>query len=254
MEIAPGIRRLGEGRVNVYLLEEAGEVTVVDAGAPGQWHELLAELASMGRTVDDVRAVVLTHGHSDHIGFAERARRELDVPVQVHEADRELAMRTVPVPRDQAVKGPRPRLGALLGFMAYSIRKGMLRIPPITVVSTFGDGATLDVPGAPRVILVPGHTAGSAALHVPARGTVFVGDAFATLNALTGARGPLTVPQFNADTRQALASLDRLADLDASLALPGHGEPWRGDLAEAVRLVRSSVPSLGAAAAAVSAA
>jgi glyoxylase-like metal-dependent hydrolase (beta-lactamase superfamily II) len=248
VEIAPGIRRLGEGLVNVYLLEEAGEVTIVDAGAPGQWSELLAELAAMGRTLDDVRAVVLTHGHSDHIGFAERARRELGIPVSVHEADHDLATGAAKAPRDRTTKGPRPRVGGMLRFLAYAIRKGLLRVPPLTEVATFGDGATLDVPGAPRVILVPGHTAGSAALHLPERGIVFVGDAFATLSALTGARGPLTVPQFNADTRQALASLDRLAGLDAHLALPGHGEPWRGDLAEAVRLVRASVPSLSAAA------
>jgi glyoxylase-like metal-dependent hydrolase (beta-lactamase superfamily II) len=248
MEIAPRIHRLGQGLVNVYLLEEAGEVTVVDAGAPGQWRELPAELAAMGRTLDDVRAVVLTHGHADHIGFAERARRELRVPVSVHEADRDLAIGSTKAPRDRSTKGPRPRVGGMLRFLAYAVRKGLLRVEPLTEVATFGDGATLDVPGAPRVILVPGHTAGSAALHVPDRGVVFVGDAFATLSALTGARGPLTVPQFNADTRQALASLDRLADLDASLALPGHGEPWSGSLAEATRLVRASVPSLAAAA------
>lgn len=249
MEIAPGIRRLGQGLVNVYLLEEAGEVTIVDAGAPGQWKELLAELQAMGRSLDDVRAVVLTHGHSDHIGFAERARRELGVPVSVHEADRDLALGTVKPVRDRATKGPGPRPMALLAFLSYAVRKGLLRIPPIHEVAAFGDGAALDVPGVPRVILVPGHTAGSAALHVPARDAVFVGDAFATLNTLNGARGPLTVPQFNADTRQALASLDRLAGLGARLALPGHGEPWRGDLAEAVRLVRLSVPSLAAGAA-----
>ncbi len=248
MEIAPGIRRLGNGLVNVYLLEEADEITIVDAGAPGQWKELLAEIAAMGRTLDDIRAVVLTHGHSDHIGFAERARRELRVPVSVHDADRALATGEVAAIRDKATKRGRPRPISLLGFFAYSVRKGMLRIPPIREVATFGDGATLDVPGAPRVILVPGHTAGSAALHVPARDAVFVGDAFATLSALTGARGPLTVPQFNADTRQALESLDRLAGLDAGLALPGHGEPWTGGLADAVRLVRASVPSLAPAA------
>jgi glyoxylase-like metal-dependent hydrolase (beta-lactamase superfamily II) len=249
MEIAPGIRRLGNGLVNAYLLEEAGEITIVDAGAPGQWKELLAELTAMGRTIDDVRAVVLTHGHSDHIGFAERARRELRVPVSVHEADAALATGASGPPRDSATKGPRPRVGALVTFLAYAVRKGLLRVPPLAEVATFGDGATLDVPGAPRVILVPGHTAGSAALHLPGRDVVFVGDAFATRSALTGARGPLTVPQFNADTRQALASLDRLAVLDTGLALPGHGEPWRGSLAEAVRLVRASVPSLGVGAA-----
>ena len=91
MEIAPGIHRLGEGLVNVYLLEEAGEVTIVDAGAPGYWKSLPAELAAMGRSLDDVRALVLTHAHSDHIGFAERIRRKRGVPVSVHPDDAALA-------------------------------------------------------------------------------------------------------------------------------------------------------------------
>ena len=75
MEIAPGIRRIGNGLINVYLVEEAGSVTIIDAGAPGYWSDLPAELREMGRSLDDVRAVVLTHGHTDHIGFAERIDR-----------------------------------------------------------------------------------------------------------------------------------------------------------------------------------
>jgi glyoxylase-like metal-dependent hydrolase (beta-lactamase superfamily II) len=52
MKITDGIHRLGGGLVNVYLVEEAGEITVVDAGMPGDWSTLLAELADMGRTLD----------------------------------------------------------------------------------------------------------------------------------------------------------------------------------------------------------
>lgn len=91
MEIAKGIRRLGKGFVNSYLVESDGEVTIVDAGAPAYWGDLPAELAAMGRTFDDVRSVVLTHGHSDHIGFAERIRRERHTPILVHELDATLA-------------------------------------------------------------------------------------------------------------------------------------------------------------------
>ena len=98
MKIAPGIRRIGSGMVNSYLVEEAGAVTIIDAGAPGYWGDLPRELAAMGRTLADVRAVVLTHGHSDHIGFAERIRRERGVPIQVHELDAALARGEVPNP------------------------------------------------------------------------------------------------------------------------------------------------------------
>ena len=98
MEIASRIRRIGTGIVNSYLIEADGAVTIVDAGAPSYYGDLPAELAAMGRTLEDVRAVVLTHGHSDHIGFAERIRRERGTPILVHELDAALARGEVPNP------------------------------------------------------------------------------------------------------------------------------------------------------------
>lgn len=240
-QLAPGIRRIGGGLVNVYLVEESGSVTIVDAGAPAYFGQLPAELAAMGRSLADVRAVVLTHGHSDHIGFAERIRSERGVPVRVHELDAALARGEVPNPS----KGLGPvRPVPLLRFLAWGVRHGLLKIPPIKEVSTFGDGATLDVPGAPLVIHLPGHTPGSAALHFAGHDALLVGDAIATHGVTTGAQGPQIAP-FTADARQALASLDRLATLEAGLVLPGHGQAWTGGVAEAISRVRA-----GAAAAA----
>lgn len=235
MKIAPGIHRIGnQGIVNSYLLEDAGEVTVIDAGVPGYYRDIPRELARMGRTVDDVRALVLTHGHSDHIGFAERLRRQQRIPVSVHEADAALARGEVPNP----AKGFGPtRLGPLLGFLWFALLRGGLRTPKLQQVATFGDGATLDVPGSPRVILTPGHTPGSAVLHVPSRNALFAGDALATYAVTTGARGPQVAP-FTADAAQAVASLARLEAVSADLVLPGHGDPWTGGVQEAVRQVR----------------
>jgi glyoxylase-like metal-dependent hydrolase (beta-lactamase superfamily II) len=234
MQLAPSLHRLGNGLINTYLVEESGLVTIIDAGVPGYWGDLPAELAAMGRTLEDVRAIVLTHGHSDHIGFAERMRRERGTPVSVHELDAALARGEIPNP----AKGLGPtKIGPLLSFLLYSARRGALRNHPISEVSTFGDGATLDVPGSPRVILVPGHTPGSAALHVPSHDALFVGDAFATKAVTTGAEGPLVAP-FTADATEAVRSLDRLAGLEARWVLPGHGQAWTGGVDEAIRLVR----------------
>ncbi len=235
MKVAPGIHRLGDRSiVNSYLVEESGEVTIIDAGVPGFYRDIPGELAAMGRTVADVRALVLTHGHSDHIGFAERLRRDDRVPVWVHEMDAALARGEVPNPS----KGFGPsKLGPLFGFLWFTVLRGGLRTPKIKEVATFGDGATLDVPGSPSVILTPGHTPGSAALHVPSLGALFVGDAFATYAVTTGARGPQVAP-FTADAAEAVASLPRLDAVSADLVLPGHGDPWTGGIAEAIRLVR----------------
>ena len=206
VEIARGIRRIGAGLVNSYLIEADGEVTIVDAGAPSYWGDLPAELAAMGRSLADVRSVVLTHGHTDHIGFAERIRRERGTPILVHELDAALARGEVPNPS----KGLGPiRIRPLLGFLWFSMTHGLLRIPRITEVSTFGDGATLDVPGSPRVILLPGHTPGSAALHFAGHDALLIGDAIATYSVTTGVHAPRIAP-FTADPAMALASLARL--------------------------------------------
>ena len=234
MKLAPSLHRLGSSLVNSYLVEDGGLITIIDAGLPGYWRDLPVELAAMGRSLDDVRAVVLTHGDTDHVGFAERLRRERGIPVFVHELDADRARGKVAKP--MTGWGP-VKFGPLLGFLAYSGRRGGLRVPPLTDVTTFVDGVTLDVPGAPRVIHLPGHTPGSVALHMPSVDAVFLGDAFTTRSVLTGEAGPRLAP-FTLERGEALASLSKLDAIAATWVLPGHGEAWSGGLAEALRLIR----------------
>jgi glyoxylase-like metal-dependent hydrolase (beta-lactamase superfamily II) len=146
------------------------------------------------------------------------------------------------IPSDTTA-GP-TKLRPFLGFLWFGMLRGGLRTPKFQEVATFGDGATLDVPGSPRVILTPGHTPGSAVLHVPSRNLLLAGDALATYAVTTGARGPQVAP-FTADAVQAVASLARLEDVSATLVLPGHGDPWTGGVQEAVRQVRQSAATRG---------
>ncbi|AWB95183.1 MBL fold metallo-hydrolase [Agromyces badenianii] len=235
MKLGPSLHRIGSDLVAVYLVETPDGITVIDAGLAGQWSELTAELAAMGRSLSDIRGVVLTHGDSDHIGFAERLRHDHGVPVHVHAADAARARGEVSTkPGWGSMK-----LGATVRFLWYALTHKGLRTTPLTEVVPVNDGDVLALPGAPRVIGLPGHSPGSIAIHVPAADAVFVGDALTTRHVLTGALGPQPAP-FTDDPAEALASLRRLDGLRATWVLPGHGRPWNRGVDEAVREVEQA--------------
>jgi glyoxylase-like metal-dependent hydrolase (beta-lactamase superfamily II) len=225
-DVVPGVHRVEDAYTNWYLLEDAGRLTVVDAGTPASWDSLRAALDRIGRALGDVEAIVLTHAHFDHVGFAERARTELGVPVWVHEDDVSLARNPMIYGRERS---PLPYLlkpGAL-PIMAALARTRAFFAPGVREVRRFRDGA-LDVPGRPRVVPTPGHTIGHCALHLADRDVVIAGDAVVTLDPYTGARGPRLVARAaTADSERNMATLDALAATGARTVLVGHGDPWR---------------------------
>jgi glyoxylase-like metal-dependent hydrolase (beta-lactamase superfamily II) len=236
MQIANGLYRVGSPMVNSYVVVDGGEVTIIDAGLPGYWKPLQAELAAIGKSLTDVRALILTHGDTDHIGFAARLHAETGIAAHLHQADADRARLQVKKPN----KGWGPvKLGALAGFLWYSACHGGLHITPASDLQPITVGQVLDVPGSPRIIHTPGHTPGSVAVHVPSVDALFLGDTFTTRNVLTGVTGPKPAP-FTLDPGQAVASLDRLAGIDATWVLPGHGPAWDGGAPEAVRQVREA--------------
>jgi glyoxylase-like metal-dependent hydrolase (beta-lactamase superfamily II) len=232
--VAEGVHRIEDAYTNWYLLEEDGRLTIVDAGVPRSWDSLQEALRALGRRADDVEAVVLTHGHFDHVGFAERARRELSVPVWVHENDVPLTHH----PRRYAYERTPAYYFATqvraLPIVASLLRHRAFWPPPVRAVRRYTDGV-LEVPGRPRVVATPGHTIGHCALHLPDRDAVIAGDAVVTLDPYTGRRGPRIVARAaTADSERALASLDALAATGARTVLTGHGPPWTAGAEAAV--------------------
>jgi glyoxylase-like metal-dependent hydrolase (beta-lactamase superfamily II) len=238
MRVGDRIHRMTQGVSNFYLVEEGGRLTLVDAGAAGDWDILVAGLKEIGRTPGDLEAVLLTHAHSDHTGVAERARSTARSRVWIHEADA-AAAKGAAAPKNEAGFGKYLfRVAAYRTLFALMRHKGM-KIAPILEVSTFSDGEEIDVPGRPRAIHAPGHTVGMCAAYFGARRALMTGDALVFRNPLTGRGGPQISPAgLNLDSSQALRSLDAFAGLDADVLLPGHGEPWTGGVADAVRLAK----------------
>ncbi|MFD7733935.1 MBL fold metallo-hydrolase [Kitasatospora phosalacinea] len=235
MRLDQNLYRIGNDIVAAYLVVTDEGVTLVDAGIPGQWSELLAQLSELGLGPTDVRGVVLTHGDGDHIGYAERLRSEFGVPVYIHAADAARARGEVKVKPNWG----KFRIGATAGFLWYAGRRGGLNPVYLKEVKEIADGDVLDLPGRPRIVSLPGHSPGSVAVHVPAVDAVFVGDGLTTRHVLTGSHGPQPAP-FTDDPSGALDSLDRLAGIEATWVLPGHGTPWNQGVQEIVRQVRAA--------------
>ena len=238
LNVADGVHLVEDAYVNWFLVEDGRALTVVDAGHPRSWRSFHEALRALGRSPSDVEALVLTHGHFDHLGFAERARAELGIPVYVHENDVPLTRH----PRQYAHERARS-VYFLTQFKALPIVASLVRHrawwpKPVREVRRYEEGE-LPVPGSPRVVFTPGHTLGHCALHFPDRDAVIAGDAVVTLNPYRGTTGPQIVSgAATADEERALASLGALAATRAQTVLVGHGDPWTNGVEEVVELAR----------------
>ena len=242
--VADGVHRIEHAHVNLYLVEDDDGVTLVDTGFPSTYGHIESGLREIGRTERDVRAIVLTHAHFDHVGSARRVHRAWQVPVWSHRREQYLAAHPYRYKPERArllypFRYPKSLL--VLGRMTAA---GALGVRGLADTTPFETGAELNVPGRPRVVFTPGHTFGHSALHLPGRNAVISGDALVTLDPYTCKTGPHVVAgAATTDSKQALASLSALAETGAGTVLPGHGEPWYDGADTAVEAALRAGPS-----------
>jgi glyoxylase-like metal-dependent hydrolase (beta-lactamase superfamily II) len=238
MRVANDVERMTQGVSNFYLVASGEGVALIDAGTPSDWRALERGMASFGRQVQEIDAVLLTHAHGDHTGFAERARTEAGARILVHDDDAVVARTGKPGSNDGRISSYLLRAEFYRTFWKLW-RQGAAKIIPIAEVSTFADGEAIDVPGKPRVIHTPGHTPGCSALLFEDRSVLFTGDTVVTRNPMTARLGPQIMPAaMNHDSRQALTSIEELSGIRADALLPGHGEPWTDGVEDALRQAR----------------
>jgi glyoxylase-like metal-dependent hydrolase (beta-lactamase superfamily II) len=210
-EVVDGVFEIPLGFVHVHVIVTDDGVVLVDTGLPGRSAKVEQALHEARRKIGDVRTIVLTHCHPDHVGSAAELRRRSGAQTVAHTADVPVITGTSPPPMNWIT-----RVASL--FMG-----GMPEPVPVDETLT-GDGPT-PVPGL-TAYHTPGHTAGHVSYLLDrAGGVLFVGDAAG------GGRGGRVRPSpkmATADPAAAATSVKRLAGLDFDVAVFGHGAAITG--------------------------
>lgn len=213
--ILPGLYQISLGYAHAYIVDEGGELVLVDTGLPGRREHILAAIADIGRRQEDLRHIVVTHCHPDHMGSLKELKEATGAITYAHADDAPYI--------GGLQRPPTPALGSLGGALQKALALLTPRPSPVAVDVVLSDGDTVG-PAELHVVHTPGHTPGHICLLWERHGGVlFIGDA--AVNVL-GLRPPPAL--FTVDMEQAKESLRRIASLEFQTACFGHGAVLKG--------------------------
>lgn len=224
----------------------AGEegIVLIDSGYPGQRQELEQSLQHVGATVEDVTAILVTHGHVDHIGGARWLSTDLGIPVYTDEAEvphlRRKYLQQVGA-ADIVRNLFRPGVVPWVAGIAPLLRDDSeTKVEKAWALPVSADGR-IALPGSPITVPLPGHTSGHTGFYFEADGVLITGDAVVTGHRTLRTTGLQLLPDmFHHDSQQARQALRSLPHLGTVTVLPGHGPSWFGDIDDVAQLVARS--------------
>ncbi|NUS44305.1 MAG: MBL fold metallo-hydrolase, partial [Mycobacteriaceae bacterium] len=194
VELGSGVFCVTGTEVNWVIVRDGSDVTLIDSGYPGDLTRLEASLRALGSRPQDVRAILSTHAHIDHIGGLNHFHREYGTPAymsanEIAHARREYLEQAGPL--DVARNVWRP---GVAGWAARITRAGAMRRNPVPHAQPFPHAGPLDLPGKPQPVATAGHTAGHTAYYLPGIGAVATGDALVTGHRVSRVDGPQVLP------------------------------------------------------------
>ena len=233
--VADGVHFVRTRLVNWVVLVEGDRVALVDAGYPGQLADVERSVRKVGRRPEEIEAVLVTHGHVDHIGtvpelVARYGTRVLTSELEARNVRGEVHESATPL--DVLVRSYNPRVAVWGVQVALT---GGTQHPHVEGVEVVEFGTPLDLPCSPVAVSLPGHTSGHTAYVVPHAGAIALGDALATGHPVSGKKGPQLLPSFfHHDEDLLRRTLGHLRQVRADRLLPGHGPTEERSLADAV--------------------
>lgn len=222
-KVSDGLYQVGKG-YQAFIIDGDEGVTLVDTGLPKKTEHVIDGLTAIGRGLDDVKHIVITHAHIDHIGG-------LGVVTSGSSAEVLCSREDAPAVQGEQELSPPPVM------VRFPFLKILLKMfpdaEPVQVDRLIGAGDTLSLSGDLTVLATPGHTAGHLSFLLDRSGGVMiVGDA-----ASVNKKGNVVRGFFNAPTPDIDASIKAIATHDFAMAVFGHAPPLRrgasGTFAEA---------------------
>jgi glyoxylase-like metal-dependent hydrolase (beta-lactamase superfamily II) len=220
MKLTDGLYSMSQtrgGRVHAFLVEDPnGGLILIDTLLDKDAAGVLAELAAIGKTPQDIKTIALTHSHKSHLGGLATIARLSGATILAHEDE-------IPIieGRQKAKKVgfglPKP-FNAEVYALQVGLNLGLGKHVPATVNSTLKEGMRI---GPLELMSVPGHTSGCMGFWWPEKRALIAGDTVATWPELD-----LGWPTFNLDPVAAKRSVGKMADLSTcEILCVGHGEP-----------------------------
>jgi glyoxylase-like metal-dependent hydrolase (beta-lactamase superfamily II) len=220
-EIAEGVYRVPARHANSYLVEADDGLVLVDTGMPGSEKRILNAIAGLGRKPNDVKLILLTHRHWDHIGSAAALKKETSGTLVSHPFEKPYVAGTLVVitPRAWSLYGRIARRALAVGSSTKKLFR-LVKFHPVLVDEASDEESVLEPVGLDgSIVWTPGHTKGSVSLFLNKSRVAIIGDL------LGSKRGKLREPMFMENTSQERSSVQRILDLHPSILCPGHGKP-----------------------------
>ena len=212
MKIIDNIHVIPNVQANSYLIVEPDGLTIIDTGMPFSEKQTLRFIASLGRSVEEIKHILITHADLDHYGCLAALKEASGARTFASRPEAEAMARgnsSRPVNRD---------IGRFQGFMIRLAGK-LLKPTPIQVDEFLKDGQVLPVLGGLRVVETPGHSPGHLSYYAPSLHVLFCGDSMkSNAKGLHASRS-----RNNWDQTMANASARKQSTLGAQIVCPGHG-------------------------------